>query len=250
LDGQVILGHGYSIAVLLYRSTTSPCRVGRPRRTSCARGRRGQAVVVADSSLAAVQALVQWGPSRARRCRAGRAEPAIATSNPASTRERKETRTSPPTRRLGHGRARVASLLRRPTPATTARRLAGHIPAVTFATIGELTKWTLVRHGGPRSLAGMRTFLAGLVVLPYDQARVRSLGANCRRTPSSVAGHGPSTTPGSPPAASSESRRSPRSAPRTSPTSPSTRGWRSCLPSGRCIQAVPKCAWVRLVSPR
>lgn len=36
-------------------------------------------------------------------------------------------------------------------------------------TVGELTKWTLVRRWGPRSLAMMGTFLAGLVVLPYDR---------------------------------------------------------------------------------
>ena len=50
-----------------------------------------------------------------------------------------------------------------------ARRLAGHTIAITFVTHGELTKWTLVRRWGPRSLHTMRTFLAALVVLPYDQ---------------------------------------------------------------------------------
>jgi hypothetical protein len=33
-------------------------------------------------------------------------------------------------------------------------------------TAGELTKWNLVRHWGPRSLDTMRTFLAAIVVLP------------------------------------------------------------------------------------
>jgi toxin FitB len=63
----------------------------------------------------------------------------------------------------------ASALLRRRTPENLSRRLAGHIPAITFVTLGELTKWTLVRRWGPRSLATMRTFLAGLVVLPYDQ---------------------------------------------------------------------------------
>jgi predicted nucleic acid-binding protein len=36
-------------------------------------------------------------------------------------------------------------------------------------TVGELTKWTLVRHWGEQSLATMRAFLSGLVVLPYDR---------------------------------------------------------------------------------
>jgi predicted nucleic acid-binding protein len=62
----------------------------------------------------------------------------------------------------------ASSLLRRRTPQETARQLAGRIPAVTFVTIGELTKWTLIRRWGPRRLASMRTFLDGLVVLPYD----------------------------------------------------------------------------------
>ena len=43
--------------------------------------------------------------------------------------------------------------------------------AISFVTYGELTKWTLVRHWGSQSLDTMRTFLAALVVLPYDQAR-------------------------------------------------------------------------------
>lgn len=63
----------------------------------------------------------------------------------------------------------ASSMLRRRTPAGIARQLVGQVPAVTFVTVGELTKWTLVRHWGPRSVDGMRTFLAGLVVLPYDQ---------------------------------------------------------------------------------
>lgn len=62
-----------------------------------------------------------------------------------------------------------SSLLRRRTPDALAHQLAGHVLAITFVTIGELTKWTLVQRLGPRSLASMRTFLSGLVVLPYDQ---------------------------------------------------------------------------------
>lgn len=43
----------------------------------------------------------------------------------------------------------ASSLLRRHTPETTARQLAGYIPAVTFVTIGELTKWTPWRNSAP-----------------------------------------------------------------------------------------------------
>lgn len=64
----------------------------------------------------------------------------------------------------------VASLLlRRRIADPLAHRLAGNVLAVTFVTVGELTKWTLVRRWGPDRVETMRTFLAGLVVLPYDQ---------------------------------------------------------------------------------
>lgn len=63
----------------------------------------------------------------------------------------------------------ASALLRRRAPDGLARQLVGHTPAISFVTVGELTKWTLVRHWGPRSLTTMRTFLASLVVLPYDQ---------------------------------------------------------------------------------
>jgi predicted nucleic acid-binding protein len=63
----------------------------------------------------------------------------------------------------------ASTLLRRRTSAAFARQLADHTIAITFVTYGELTKWTLVRRWGPRSLETMRIFLAALVVLPYDQ---------------------------------------------------------------------------------
>jgi hypothetical protein len=43
----------------------------------------------------------------------------------------------------------ASTLLRRRTPAALARQLTGTIPAITFVTVGELTKWTHVRHWGP-----------------------------------------------------------------------------------------------------
>jgi predicted nucleic acid-binding protein len=63
----------------------------------------------------------------------------------------------------------ASALLRRRMPDDLVERLAGHVIATTFVTVGELTKWTLVRRWGPRSLATMRAFLTGLVVLPYDR---------------------------------------------------------------------------------
>ena len=50
----------------------------------------------------------------------------------------------------------ASTLLRRRATATLARHLAGHTIAITFVTYGELTKWTLVRHWGPRSLETVR----------------------------------------------------------------------------------------------
>ena len=63
----------------------------------------------------------------------------------------------------------ASTLLRRRTSDALARQLAGRTVAIAFVTYGELTKWTLVRRWGPRSLETMWTFLAELVVLPYDQ---------------------------------------------------------------------------------
>ena len=62
----------------------------------------------------------------------------------------------------------VASALLPAAPPTPSR---DNSP-ITFVTYGELTTWTLVRHGGPRNLETMRTFLAALVVLPYDQGPI------------------------------------------------------------------------------
>ena len=40
----------------------------------------------------------------------------------------------------------ASALLRRRAPEVVASRRAGHVAAVTFATVGELTKRTLIRH--------------------------------------------------------------------------------------------------------
>jgi predicted nucleic acid-binding protein len=61
----------------------------------------------------------------------------------------------------------ASQIFRRRLQATAARHLLGATPAVTFVTVGELTKWTLVRHWGPERLADLHRFLGGLAVLPY-----------------------------------------------------------------------------------
>ena len=116
----------------------------------------------------------------------------------------------------------ASALLRRRASDELARALAGQVLAITFVTVGELTKWTLVRHWGPRSLATMRTFLGGLVILPYDQ-RVSARWGELQAYAQLRGRPRPTMTVGSPLAASCASSRSRRSTSRTSRTSPSTR---------------------------
>jgi predicted nucleic acid-binding protein len=115
----------------------------------------------------------------------------------------------------------ASALLRRRTPQDVASRLAGHFAAVTFVTVGELTKWTLVRHWGPRNLAVMRDFLSRLLVLPYDQ-RVAARWGELQARAQLRGRPGRSTTAGSPPAVWCATCRWRRSTGPTSPISPST----------------------------
>jgi toxin FitB len=62
----------------------------------------------------------------------------------------------------------TSALFRRRLPEPLSRQLAGQVAAVTFVTVGELTKWTVIRHWGPTSVARLRSLLDGLLVLPYD----------------------------------------------------------------------------------
>jgi toxin FitB len=64
----------------------------------------------------------------------------------------------------------ASAVLRGRPPSALAARLTGQSLAITFVTVGELTKWTLVRHWGPQRLAGMRAFFSRVVVLPYSEA--------------------------------------------------------------------------------
>jgi hypothetical protein len=57
-----------------------------------------------------------------------------------------------------------------------AARLAGASIAITFVTLGELTKWALVRSWGPRRLAALDRFLSRVVVLPYSERVARRWG--------------------------------------------------------------------------
>jgi predicted nucleic acid-binding protein len=63
----------------------------------------------------------------------------------------------------------ASALLRRRDVARLTNLLAGHVVAVTFVTVGEMTKWTLVRHWGPDRRDTLQRFLDGFVTLPYDR---------------------------------------------------------------------------------
>jgi toxin FitB len=64
----------------------------------------------------------------------------------------------------------AASTLFRRRPAPALRTvLEARRPAITFVTLGELTKWALARRWGSRRRAEMGAFLGYLVVLPYEQ---------------------------------------------------------------------------------
>lgn len=65
----------------------------------------------------------------------------------------------------------ASGILRHRLPSTLRGQLVGPTLAITFVTLGELTKWALVRHWGPSKRSTFDEFLAGLVVLPYS-ARV------------------------------------------------------------------------------
>jgi predicted nucleic acid-binding protein len=59
-------------------------------------------------------------------------------------------------------RARVQERLR--------ARLAGKTLCITFVTLGELTKWTVLRSWGPRKLADLAEWRRGVVLLPVDES--------------------------------------------------------------------------------
>jgi len=67
--------------------------------------------------------------------------------------------------------ADVASTILRGRLADPLRsRLAGHSLCITFVTLGELTKWTVLRDWGPRRLADLASWRQRVVLLPFDEA--------------------------------------------------------------------------------
>jgi len=65
----------------------------------------------------------------------------------------------------------VASLLhRRKLMGPLVTRLIGREPLITFVTLGELTKWAEIRHWGSHRREELAGWLAGIPVLPGDEA--------------------------------------------------------------------------------
>lgn len=48
-------------------------------------------------------------------------------------------------------------------------RLTGETWCISFVTVGELTKWTVLRSWGPRKLAELADWRKHVVTLPYSE---------------------------------------------------------------------------------
>lgn len=70
----------------------------------------------------------------------------------------------------------ASAVLRGRVPGPLARRLTGQSFAITFVTVGELTRWTLVRRWGTERMDGMRTFFAQVIILSYSPKVARLWG--------------------------------------------------------------------------
>lgn len=71
----------------------------------------------------------------------------------------------------------VASLIIKDRlPATLASKLVGKKLGVSFVTLGELTKWAVIRDWGPRRRRALDTWMADRPVLPYTEDVARRWG--------------------------------------------------------------------------
>jgi predicted nucleic acid-binding protein len=59
--------------------------------------------------------------------------------------------------------------LRNRLPDRMRARLAGHAMAITFVTVGELTKWRVIRDWGPRRTGELARWRERVGVLEYDE---------------------------------------------------------------------------------
>lgn len=70
----------------------------------------------------------------------------------------------------------ASGLLRDRLPALLRSQLVGRTLTISFVTLGELTKWTLVRPWGTRKRSVLDQFLAEVAVLPYSRRVARRWG--------------------------------------------------------------------------
>jgi toxin FitB len=64
----------------------------------------------------------------------------------------------------------ASAVLRDRLPSWLQARIAGETWAVSFVTVGELTKWTRLRDWGPQRMADLARFWDRVVILPYSPA--------------------------------------------------------------------------------
>jgi toxin FitB len=55
-------------------------------------------------------------------------------------------------------------------------RLRARLAGITLVTLGELTKWTVLRSWGPRRLADLAQWRSAVVLLPFDEAVATTWG--------------------------------------------------------------------------
>jgi predicted nucleic acid-binding protein len=71
----------------------------------------------------------------------------------------------------------VASLsIKNALPPGLLRELLGAQVGITFVTLGELSRWALLRDWGPSKKAGLEAWLSTRPTLPYDEAVARRWG--------------------------------------------------------------------------
>jgi predicted nucleic acid-binding protein len=71
----------------------------------------------------------------------------------------------------------VASLsIKNALPPALLRGLLGAQIGITFITLGELSRWALLRDWGPSKVAGLEAWLSTRPTLPYDDAVARKWG--------------------------------------------------------------------------
>lgn len=70
----------------------------------------------------------------------------------------------------------ASGVLRERLPSSLEAQLVDRTMTISFVTFGELTKWTLVRHWGPRKRSTLDDFLAKVPVLPYGRRVARRWG--------------------------------------------------------------------------